>query len=564
MNRRTLTRGPISKNSPFAPNDTDHSEFEIRFDVARTLEAVNAILVALQVPPRLHTFMQAVITASEGNKEFQASDMKIASVVRDRKNKEANKKWAQRSRKSLTRWQETYQVTLIQIQPGYQKKKQYFRTKYKVPLLDLAAKLLKNPGRNMQETARTLSRALVSMPARIERARNRPRMDAEALLNRHRKTVLTFTRKMSELVYLAGANPVDFIRQINAEQIAIANDIFVKGTDPSPSSGSLEEVMRSFTDFVHSDTVNTKRTQAGGMDLALKRSELIHIDRNDSAQSGVRNSCAFEALELFQSVGATGFKVTMKNEDTGRAVLYQTFDIESFRVKLPGLLSRNSSGTESLIVRPSGSFVQIDDLTKDLTSAFETVAFLTIQTSPQSYQVWLAPIVRTQVELGHLRSRVLANLGTSADPGANGVLRWPGSLNCKRTHRTALGSFPMVTTISCTPSRQVTPNQLEALGLLSSDASRKDSIVRDHSRHGTRRHGWPDYQSVLNKTSVTQKGSRDRSVADFNWSVLSLRLGFSEHEVVAELRCVSEKAKSRDVSYAEATVRKAAVLVFGC
>jgi hypothetical protein len=252
----------------------------------------------------------------------------------------------------------------------------------------------------------------------------------------------------------------------------------------------------------------------------------------------------------------------MRDEESGHGTFDETFDAGRFREKLPELLSRNGNGAESLIVRPHGSFIQLDDLTEELIEAYETVAFLTIETSPQSYQVWLAPIVDTAEEQGQLRQRLLRKLeGTSADRCASGAMRWPGSLNCKRKHRAADGSFPGITIVSRNLGRRVAQEELERLGLVTplTQDTRAPSNTRHRPGDNIEYRRWPDYQNMLNRAPFKSDGSRDRSVADWNWSAISLRRGFSVDDVIAKLRCVSEKANSRDLSYAENTVNKAAV-----
>jgi hypothetical protein len=171
--------------SQFPSHDEHLTESVHQQNIAKAVASVNAIMAVLGVPPNERAFIDAVVALSQGRIEFQASDATIGrEVFGNKRSKDAAKKWVQRARKSLIRWEESNNVTLIQAASGYKQEDQYFSTNYKIPLLEVAAKVLANPGRDVRQTARSALRGLGRSPAKVERARNRPRTDPTARRNR--------------------------------------------------------------------------------------------------------------------------------------------------------------------------------------------------------------------------------------------------------------------------------------------------------------------------------------------------------------------------------------------
>lgn len=117
------------------------------------------------------------------------------------------------------------------------------------------------------------------------------------------------------------------------------------------------------------------------------------------------------------------------------------------------------------------------------------------------------------------------------------------------------------------PGRVMTPDQLEAMGLLSplpppTKAAELKFSDRIPSRSRTEGQ-WPSYEESLARAGRNQEGtSPDRSTADFWWCYFALKNGFSKEETETKLLEVSprarERARGRDKGYAHVTVENAA------
>ncbi len=185
-----------------------------------------------------------------------------------------------------------------------------------------------------------------------------------------------------------------------------------------------------------------------------------------SADEGVR------AVEAFTSVAVRSFVVTFYHETSGRREV-ELVDPDSLLARMPDFLSRNAGCRESFIVCVHDDrVIQVDDCDEAVWRRLMPWSFLTVRTSPGSYQAWLCA---AEPEHGaEIRERLLRALAdTSANGGAYGALRWPGSRNCKPNRRAADGGFPLVSTTSVARGRVVRMTQLEGAGLL---APRRGSL----------------------------------------------------------------------------------------
>src|SRR5581483_8680974 len=150
--------------------------------------------------------------------------------------------------------------------------------------------------------------------------------------------------------------------------------------------------------------------------------------------------------------------------------------------KLPELIRDSHEHQHNLIIRPysntdqNGQELQheredqiqvicIDDLSADKLSLISKHAFLTTETSPDSYQAHIAISGVTRQQAVEIKKQLDFTL--CADSGANGSLRLPGSLNVKEKHLMAYGYYPTVRIIECSHGLLVTPSSLVAAGLLS-------------------------------------------------------------------------------------------------
>jgi hypothetical protein len=211
---------------------------------------------------------------------------------------------------------------------------------------------------------------------------------------------------------------------------------------------------------------------------------------------------------------------------------------------MPDLLKRNEKTAESLIIRPRGaSVIQIDDCSPDVLEQLEPFSFLTVETSSDNYQAWIALSSGTSEEdLKQIRSCLLEYLKpTGANGGAYGAVRWAGSINQKPERN----GF-RVRLSSITPSRVVTGAELQRAGLLKSPCPapfssapklRADMKPRGLKIKGRAVRSFPSYAMCL------AEKDGDRSKADASFLKLCDLRGFSMGEAMSELEQLSERAR---------------------
>jgi hypothetical protein len=116
------------------------------------------------------------------------------------------------------------------------------------------------------------------------------------------------------------------------------------------------------------------------------------------------------------------------------------------------------------------------------------------------------------------------------------------------------------------PGRVMTPEQLEALGLLAPPEPAPAVLPFKTSRTPTRSGGertWPDYQRCVAGAPPAKEGAGpDRSLADFVWCMMAAQRGWCIEDTAAKLLEVSakaqERARLRDEGYALITAQNAA------
>ena len=222
---------------------------------------------------------------------------------------------------------------------------------------------------------------------------------------------------------------------------------------------------------------------------------------------------------------------------------------------LDSWLSVASDRGQSFIVRVRGPFVQIDDCDERSREFLEPLAFATIETSPGSFQAWLA--IDGAKDIQNVRRRILRGLaghGLQGNGGSHGALRWPGSFNFKPNRRGPAGS-PVVRLVSVQPGVTVSLDELAGFGLL--PALPVSEIVTTATHFKGRR--WPDYQRCLSDMAARHADKDSiRSEADAQFVALSLDRGFSESEIAGKLLEISGKAQERGQGegYVLRTIRK--------
>jgi hypothetical protein len=527
-------------------------------------DATIAVLQMFHFPVELIPFALAVVACAEGRLDwFGCADRHLAAraMGEDTRSPEAKKKWVQRRRDELIKWQATTGFVLIECAPGGMRNNERFESQYCAHLLKFiyeCINLVNTPGggsftksedRFKSAAFKVLPdamKALAHAQAKHERF-NRPRQDAEARINRNLKTSLAYLEKAVETVKASGGSPSELITS-HLDTIKARFDL--------SDANSVHTLVDKYSG---QDEDTGGAVQGGAMDTPM-----------DTPMDKCVHSPAEQAVGIFESVGFEGFGLVVRDEQTEKAVESVTLDAPALRAQLPLYLRRNARGLQSLIIRPvmaegaSRRLIQIDEASAEVLKMLAPVSFFQIETSEGNGQAFLAVDGLTDERAFiELRERLLLKLKhTGANGGSYGALRWPGSLNCKPSRRGADGSFPRVRIVFSNAGRLTTQAELESLNLLAPVPSPLPTASRAPVTRATRPRQWPSYEIELERAARRERDNKpDRSDADINFSIKCLRWGWPESETAAKLREVSEKARGRRFNYAEETAHKAALIV---
>jgi hypothetical protein len=276
---------------------------------------------------------------------------------------------------------------------------------------------------------------------------------------------------------------------------------------------------------------------------------------------------AIAMLDAFVSVGADIFGVTRLNLDGAECGWDPNCTYPELCRSMAWRLETATAARQSLVVRPRNTqalLVQLDDMTCREVLQIAPYGFLSLRTSPESHQMWLAvtdgPNESNKEAAREFRARVRRAVGS--DPNASGATRVAGSLNFKHKYAP---DFPVVTIANQCDGKFTTIACLERGGLIAPLSPPKVATAMPTSRLSAPR-SWPDYQRVLRGAPFRRDGSGpDRSRSDFLWAKWAIERGWSIPEVAQKLKEVSEKAQERiqqgDEEYPVLTARKAAAAV---
>jgi RepB DNA-primase from phage plasmid len=291
---------------------------------------------------------------------------------------------------------------------------------------------------------------------------------------------------------------------------------------------------------------------------------------------------AFRMFDTFSSVGADSFVVTKTElEWPGHKKVKwgRTYFNSQLREKLPAMVrtaairrhvtlddGQTIQAGENLIIRPSSdrvAFIQLDDLKPEQLDRVRPAAFIIHATSPGNHQAWIAVsgLPEGKEAFKSFTRRVRSAVGAN-DKSASHATRLAGTENFKVKYGP---DFPTVTILEAHPGRVMTPEQLEALGLVVAPEPVKATTLEftrrfQHSSEKPRE--WPSYDKALAGAPLNQAGTGpDRSKADYWWSYLALQRKWSIEDTEAKLLEVSEKARERercgDSGYVSQTVLNA-------
>jgi RepB DNA-primase from phage plasmid len=273
----------------------------------------------------------------------------------------------------------------------------------------------------------------------------------------------------------------------------------------------------------------------------------------DSTSSPYSAAAARAMLDAFISVGAASFNLTWTNSAGEPRRSHKGIGSTELTRAMTRILDQAIADRLNLIVRPYGptiSFIQLDDLTADKLPRLAPPSFLIIETSPNSFQAWLALSGKLDKEFARRIRR-----GAGADLSASGATRVAGSLNFKARYAP---DFPRVAIRAAQPGRVTTPAELARLGLVAPP----DEFAALPSARFTSPRTWPSYQKALAGAPRNRAGDGpDRSKADYVFAMTCISWGFGIEETADRLMAESEKARAEGRGYADLTAKNAAQAV---
>jgi len=298
---------------------------------------------------------------------------------------------------------------------------------------------------------------------------------------------------------------------------------------------------------------------------------LVNTDRHE----GTARSDTGQALAMFSafaSVGARSFDVTLLDMEGREQGFQSSRSLEELRRSIGKRLDAAERLQQSIVIRPRSTtslLIQLDDFTGDKAGQMEPYSFLSLETSPGNFQVWLAVSDGPKEVEAAKRFRTRVRRGTEADQSATGATRIAGSINFKPKYAPG---FPVVSIHYGNPGKTITTAELEQKGFLAPEiepqppASAPPQPTPPPGRKaigsGPQPHHWPDYQRALSGAPKKGDGTPDRSLADFMFCKWAAERGHSVEAIAAKLAEVSDKAKERirvkeDKGYPLLTARNA-------
>ena len=274
---------------------------------------------------------------------------------------------------------------------------------------------------------------------------------------------------------------------------------------------------------------------------------------------------ALTMLEAFGSVGATAFDVTLLNIEGREQGFQRNRSLDELRHSIRCRLEAATGQQHSIVIRPRSTaalLIQLDDFTADKAEQLAQHAFMTVCTSPNNFQVWLAVSDGPKETEAAKQFRTRVRRGAGADQSATGAVRLAGSLNFKNRYAP---DFPIITLGQVSLGRMTTVAALQEANLIAPEPAQPPASVPPSNPPARAARGrlWPDYQQALRGAPLKGDGTRDRSLADFMFCKWAAKRGWSVEETAEKLAEVSPKAQERirikaDAGYTLLTARNAA------
>jgi DNA primase RepB-like protein len=278
---------------------------------------------------------------------------------------------------------------------------------------------------------------------------------------------------------------------------------------------------------------------------------------------------AVTMLEAFGSVGAATFDVTLLDIEGREQGFQRKRSLDELRRSIGRRLEAATERQQSIVIRPRSTttlLIQLDDFTAEKAAQLAPQAFMTVCTSPNNFQVWLAVAEGPQEgeeKAKQLRTRI--RRGAGADHSATGAVRLAGSVNFKSRYAP---DFPLVALAGVSPGRTTTVEALQETNLIAPEPTPPPASapLSNPPVRAARGRLWPDYQQALRGAPLKGDGNRDRSLADFMFCKWAAERGWSIEETAEKLAEVSAKAQERirikaDAGYTLLTARNAAAAV---
>ncbi|WP_375493318.1 DNA-primase RepB domain-containing protein [uncultured Nostoc sp.] len=282
---------------------------------------------------------------------------------------------------------------------------------------------------------------------------------------------------------------------------------------------------------------------------------------------------ALEMVDLFVASGADRFDVTLTNAN-GELIRYRpNLTTEDVKHKIPYSINQAIENRHNIIIRPRNHaktifFVQLDDLSTDKLEKVEYARFLTIETSPNNFQSWIAISKAERTDEKEI-ARVLRRI-SGADTSASGATRLAGTRNFKDKYAP---DYPIVAINSSNNGLIVSEQDLKDMGLLANAAAAINTpasptpsrtprpILKTSYQPEKQPKRFPDYGRCLDNAPANSEGTgQDTSRADFTWCMIAIDWGWSVEETATQLlkeRFDDHKKNRNSEHYATLTARNA-------
>lgn len=280
------------------------------------------------------------------------------------------------------------------------------------------------------------------------------------------------------------------------------------------------------------------------------------MPENRNTGGGIRE--ALDMLDLFAGIGVRFFDITHTNIDEEKRGFRPKQTLEQAKESMPYLVPSSARRQNNVIIRPHQPpavlLIQLDDLSADNLVRVKPSAFMIVGTSPGNHQAWIA-VSGEIADSKDFARRVRKAAG--ADPSASGATRIAGTANYKRKYEP---QFPVIKVTAAQPGLTVTPDELEAAGLVAAPEASKPATFRISTGGGPRR--WPSYKYCVDRAPKAHNQDKpDISRADFAWCMTAIDWGYGVEETAARLMEESGKAQENGQGYAMETAANAAAAV---